>query len=78
MLSETRLNVNYNKDRQTSKNNLYIYELEILESAEETKRKNIFTQPKPSKVINVRRNKLRGLSPRTNYTDRMTAACRRG
>jgi hypothetical protein len=30
-----------------------------------------------SVILCVRQNKFRGLSPRANYTDRATAACRR-
>jgi predicted NUDIX family NTP pyrophosphohydrolase len=32
---------------------------------------------RPSLPNETQRNKLRGLSPRANYTDRATAACRR-
>jgi hypothetical protein len=30
-----------------------------------------------TKIEKIKQNKLRGLSPRANYTDRATAACRR-
>jgi hypothetical protein len=34
-------------------------------------------RPPPGRIINTCKIKLRGLSPRANYTDRATAACRR-
>jgi hypothetical protein len=37
----------------------------------------VITELPSLSYVTLARNKLRGLSPRENYTDRVTAACRR-